>query len=112
MPDIFEFAKDDTERRINSRVHLRERHGKVEVFKDGELYAVFGENDREFRKATMIQLARLGAASFFRWIGRRWNATSFVPRKEVCALLWTTNRAPKVRGRQMTLPVWQLSRNT
>ena len=37
MPDIFEFAKDDTERRINSRIHLRERHGKVEVFKDGEL---------------------------------------------------------------------------
>ena len=63
MPDIFEFAKDDTERRINSRVHWRERHGKVEVFKDGELYAVFGANDREFRKATMIQLARLGAAS-------------------------------------------------
>jgi hypothetical protein len=38
MSDVFEFARDDTERRINSRVHLRERHGKVEVFKDGELY--------------------------------------------------------------------------
>ena len=63
MSDMFDFAKDDTERRINSRVHLRERNGKVEVFKDGELYAVYGVNDREFRKATMIQLARLGVAS-------------------------------------------------
>lgn len=64
MPDIFEFAQNDTERRVNSRVQLRERHGKVEVFKDGELYAIFAKNDREFRKAIMIQLARLGAASF------------------------------------------------
>jgi transposase len=43
---------------------LRERRGRIEVFKDGELYAVFAGNDREFRKAVMIQLARLGVASF------------------------------------------------
>jgi transposase len=63
MYDFFELPQDDTERRINSRVYLRERKGNVEVFKDGELYAVFAGNDREFRKAIMIQLARLGAAS-------------------------------------------------
>lgn len=64
MCDFFEFAQSDGERRINSRVYLRERRGRVEVFKDDELYAVFAENDREFRKAIIIQLARLGAASF------------------------------------------------
>ena len=64
MPDFFEFPKSEGERRISSRVYLRESKGRVEVFKDGEVYAVFSENDREFRKAVMIQLARLGAASF------------------------------------------------
>jgi transposase len=64
MYDFFELPQDDTERRINSRVYLRERKGKIEVFKDGKLYAIFSGNDREFRKAVMIQLARLGAASF------------------------------------------------
>ena len=64
MPDSFEFPKSEGERRINSRVCLRENKGRVEVIKDGEVYAVFAENDREFRKAIMIQLARLGVASF------------------------------------------------
>ncbi|UCE83974.1 MAG: hypothetical protein JSV47_05550 [Deltaproteobacteria bacterium] len=64
MYEFFEFAQSDGERQINSRVHLRERRGRIEVFKDGELYAVFAGNDREFRKAVMIQLARLGVASF------------------------------------------------
>ena len=64
MPDFFEFPQIEGEKRINSRVYLRESKGRVEVFKDGEVYAVFAENDREFRKAVMIQLARLGAASF------------------------------------------------
>ena len=64
MSDFFELPKDDTERRINSRVYLRQRKGKIEVFKDEKLYAIFSKNDREFRKAVMIQLARLGAASF------------------------------------------------
>lgn len=52
------------ERRINVRVALREHGGQVEVFRDGQLYAVFAANDREFRKAVIIQLARIGAASF------------------------------------------------
>jgi hypothetical protein len=52
------------ERRINMRVMLREQGGQVEVVKDGQLYAVFAVNDREFRKAIIIQLARIGAASF------------------------------------------------
>jgi len=64
MSDFFEFPQREGERRINSRVYLRESKGRIEVFKDGELYAVFSENDREFRKAVIIQLARLGAASF------------------------------------------------
>lgn len=64
MYDFFEFPQSDGERRVNSRVYLRERQGRVEVFKDNELYATFAGNDREFRKAIMIQLARLGAASF------------------------------------------------
>ncbi len=64
MYDFFEFLQSDSEKRINSRVYLRQRKGRVEVFKDGELYAVFAGNDREFRKAIMIQLARLGVASF------------------------------------------------
>jgi hypothetical protein len=64
MYDFFEFAQADGDRRINSRVYLRERQGQVEVLKDGELYAVFAGDDREFRKAIIIQLARLGAASF------------------------------------------------
>jgi len=64
MSDFFEFPQIEGERRINSRVYLREIKGRVEVFKDGEVYAVFAENDREFRKAVMIQLARLGVASF------------------------------------------------
>jgi transposase len=64
MPNFFELPQGKGQRRINSRVYLRENKGRIEVFKDGELYAVFAENDREFRKAVMIQLARLGAASF------------------------------------------------
>lgn len=64
MYDFFEFAQSDGDRRINARIYLRERQGQVEVLKDGELYAVFAGNDREFRKAIIIQLARLGAASF------------------------------------------------
>ena len=64
MYDFFEFALNDGERRINSRLYLRESRGRGEVYKDDELYAVFAGNDREFRKAVMIQLARLGAASF------------------------------------------------
>jgi transposase len=64
MSDFFEFTKSEGERRINSRISLRESKGRVEVFKDGEVYAVFATNDKEFRKAVMIQLARLGAASF------------------------------------------------
>ena len=64
MYDFFEFPQSDGERRINSRVYLCERLGRVEVFKDGELYATFSGNDKGFRKAVMIQLARLGAASF------------------------------------------------
>jgi len=64
MYDFLEFPQSGGERRINSRVYLRERGSCVEVFKDGELYATFAHNDREFRKAVMIQLARLGAASF------------------------------------------------
>jgi hypothetical protein len=63
MYDFFEFAQSDGERPINSRIYLRERQGRVEVFKDDELYAVFAGSDREFRKAVMIQLARLGTAS-------------------------------------------------
>jgi len=63
MYDFLEFPQSEGERRINSRVYLRERGGRVEVFRDGELYATFACNDREFRKAVMIQLARLGAAS-------------------------------------------------
>jgi transposase len=64
MADFFKLSQRKGERRINSRVYLRESKGRVEVFKDDEVYAVFAENDREFRKAVMIQLARLGAASF------------------------------------------------
>jgi len=64
MYDFFEFLQSNGEKHVNSRVYLRERKGQVEVFKDGELYAVFAGNDREFRKAVMIQLARLGVASF------------------------------------------------
>ena len=64
MPNFFKFPQSKGERRINSRVSLRENKGRVEVIKDGVLYAVFAENDKEFRKAIMIQLARLGAASF------------------------------------------------
>ena len=63
MYDFFEFAQSDGERPINSRIYLRERQGRVEVFKDDELYAVFAGSDKEFRKAVMIQLARLGTAS-------------------------------------------------
>ena len=64
MPNFFKLPQRKGETRINSRVYLRESKGSIEVFKDGEVYAVFAENDREFRKAVMIQLARLGAASF------------------------------------------------
>ena len=64
MHDFFEFPESESERRINSRVYLREEKGLIEVFKDDELYAVFARNDKEFRKAIMIQLARLGVASF------------------------------------------------
>ena len=53
MYDFFEFAQSDGERPINSRIYLRERQGRVEVFKDDELYAVFAGSDREFRKAVM-----------------------------------------------------------
>jgi transposase len=63
MYDYFEFLESNGERQVNSRVYLREKKGQVHVFKDGELYAVFAGNDREFRKAVMIQLARLGVAS-------------------------------------------------
>ena len=63
MSGFFDFAKSNGESRINSRVHLREQSGQVEVFKDGELYAIFARNDREFRKAILVQLARLGVAS-------------------------------------------------
>ena len=64
MVDFFELPDRKGKRRINSRVYLRESKGMIEVYKDGEVYAVFAENDREFRKAVMIQLARLGVASF------------------------------------------------
>lgn len=64
MHDFFEFLHSNGEKHVNSRVYLRERQGQIEVFKDGELYAVFAGTDREFRKAVMIQLARLGIASF------------------------------------------------
>ena len=64
MYDFLEFSHADGERRINSRIYLRELGDRFEVVKDGELYATFSRNDREFRKAVMIQLARLGAASF------------------------------------------------
>lgn len=63
MHSSFDFARSESQLRINSRVHLRQRGGQLEVFKDGALYAVFPESDREFRKATIIQLARLGTAS-------------------------------------------------
>lgn len=64
MDDLFQMARGTAERRLNSRLLLREHAGQVEVVKDGELYAVFAANDREFRKAVIIQLARIGAASF------------------------------------------------
>jgi transposase len=64
MYEFFRLARSDGERRINWRLLLREHKGQVEVLKDGELYAVFAANDREFRKAVIIQLARIGAASF------------------------------------------------
>ena len=64
MDDFLDFVRTEGETRINSRVLLHERGGQVEVFKDGERYAVFAHNDKEFRKAIIIQLARLGAASF------------------------------------------------
>ena len=63
MYQFFELDRTAGERRVNSRVHLSERGGRVEVFKDGVLYAVFDGSDKEFRKAVIIQLARLGAAS-------------------------------------------------
>ena len=64
MLQFFDAERRDGERRINMRVVLREQGGQVEVFKDGQLYAVFAANDREFRKAIVIQLARICAASF------------------------------------------------
>jgi hypothetical protein len=64
MLRFLESERRDGERRINMRVLLREQAGQVEVRKDGQLYAVFAANDREFRKAIIIQLARIGAASF------------------------------------------------
>jgi hypothetical protein len=64
MLQFFDAERRNGERRINMRVVLREHGGQVEVFKDGQLYAVFAANDREFRKAIVIQLARIGAASF------------------------------------------------
>jgi hypothetical protein len=64
MLQFFDSERRDGERRINMRVVLREQGGQVEVLKDGQLYAVFAANDREFRKAIIIQLARIGAASF------------------------------------------------
>ncbi len=64
MLEFFDSERKDGERRINMRVVLRGQGSQVEVFKDGQLYAVFAANDREFRKAIIIQLARIGAASF------------------------------------------------
>jgi len=64
MFQLFGSEGNQRQRRINARVELREQGGQVEVFKDGHLYAVFAVNDREFRKAVIIQLARIGAASF------------------------------------------------
>jgi transposase len=64
MYDLLEPTRTEGETRINSRVSVRKRGGQVEVFKDSELYAVFAQSDRGFRKAVIIQLARLGAASF------------------------------------------------
>jgi hypothetical protein len=64
MLRFLESERRDGERRINMRVLLREQAGQVEVRKDGQLYAVFAANDREFKKAIIIQLARIGAASF------------------------------------------------
>jgi transposase len=64
MNTPFGFTEKEGEYRLNSRVCVREYGGRVEVFKDGQLYAVFAGNDRDFRKAVIIQLARIGAASF------------------------------------------------
>jgi hypothetical protein len=61
---LFGAESDQRQRRINARLELQEQGGQVEVFKDGHLYAVFAANDRDFRKAVIIQLARIGAASF------------------------------------------------
>ena len=64
MYDFFSIAKGNGKRRINSRIHLHEQKGQVKVYKDSELYAVFASNDKDFRKAVIIQLARVGVASF------------------------------------------------
>ncbi|MFP3871089.1 MAG: hypothetical protein ACLFVT_09460 [Syntrophobacteria bacterium] len=63
MDRFFGLLRTNGEYRLNSRLYVRESGGRVEVFKDGELYAVFAGSDREFRKAVIIQLARIGAAS-------------------------------------------------
>ncbi|MBW1981048.1 MAG: hypothetical protein JRJ12_07485 [Deltaproteobacteria bacterium] len=64
MYRFFKLELDNNERRINSRLVIRKEDGQVKVYKDGDLYAVYAENDREFRKAVVIQLARIGVASF------------------------------------------------